>query len=79
MTRTLQKIGNSKGLVLTKTMLDHLGVTDTVEVQLIDKQIVLTAPAAPEDEDRAVYEKAKRDTVEQYAEAIRRLGDASEL
>ena len=30
MTRLLQKMGYSKGVVLTRAMLDHLGVTDEV-------------------------------------------------
>jgi antitoxin component of MazEF toxin-antitoxin module len=44
MTRALHKIGNSRGLVLTRTMLDHLGVTDAVEITMEEGRIVLAPP-----------------------------------
>ena len=47
MTRSLQKVGNSKGLVMTRTMLEHLGVTDAVEVLIEEGRIVITARKAP--------------------------------
>ena len=45
MIRQLQKIGNSKGVVLTRTMMDHLGVDKEVEVTMEDGRIILTALA----------------------------------
>ena len=74
MTRLLQKMGNSKGLLLTRTMLDHLGVTDSVEVSMEPGRIVITAPHAPR--HRQSYEEAKRSSFDQYDEAMRRLADA---
>jgi antitoxin component of MazEF toxin-antitoxin module len=75
MTRTLQKIGNSRGLVLTRTMLDHLGITDTVEITLEEGRIVLAPPqgAAPR---RQSFEQASESTFAQYDDAMRRLADA---
>lgn len=75
MTRTLQKIGNSKGVVLTRAMLDHLGVTDKVEVLMEQGQIRITAPQghAPR---RQSFEEAKEATFAQYEEAMQRLADA---
>ena len=75
MTRTLQKIGNSKGVVLTRAMLDHLGVTDEVEILLEHGQIRITAPQghAPR---RQSFEEAKEATFTQYDETMQRLADA---
>lgn len=75
MTRTLQKIGNSKGIVLTRAMLDHLGVTDEVEILMEQGQIRITAPQgrAPR---RQSFEEAKEATFVQYDDAMQRLADA---
>ena len=75
MTRTLQKIGNSKGVVLTRAMLDHLGVTDEVEILMEQGQIRITAPQghAPR---RQGFKEAKEATFAQYDEAMQRLADA---
>ena len=75
MTRTLQKIGNSKGVVLTRAMLDQLGVTDEVEILLEHGQICITAPQsrAPR---RQSFEEAKEATFAQYDETMQRLADA---
>ncbi len=75
MTRTLQRIGNSKGLVLTRTMLEHLGVTDAVEVTLEEGRIVITAPHGPAPR-RQSFEEAKDATFDQYDSAMKRLADA---
>lgn len=77
MTRSLQKLGNSKGLVMTRTMLEHLGVTDAVELSMEQGRIVITAPQehAPR---RQSFEEAKDATFAQYDDALRRLADASE-
>ena len=40
MTRTIQKIGNSKGIILNKTMLEHLGVSDAVDVAMEEGRII---------------------------------------
>ena len=76
MTRLLQKIGNSKGVVLTRARLNHLGVTDKVEVLIEHGQIRITAPQgrAPR---RQSFEEAKAATFVQYDEAMQRLADAS--
>ncbi len=80
MTRTLQKIGNSRGLLLSRDMLDHLAVTDTVEVTFEKGKIVLTKPtgaalaAAPR--RRRSFEEAKKVTIEQYHDALKELADA---
>jgi antitoxin component of MazEF toxin-antitoxin module len=77
MTRQLQKVGNSKGIVLTRLMLEHLGVTDEVEVLLEEGQIRITAPRgrAPR---RQHFEEAKEATFAQYDVAMQRLADAGE-
>jgi antitoxin component of MazEF toxin-antitoxin module len=75
MTRTLQKIGNSKGIVLTRAMLDHLGVTDQVEILLEQGQIRITAPQG-RTLVRQSFEEAKEATFAQYDHALQRLADA---
>lgn len=44
MTRHLVKTGNSVALVLTRDMREHLGISDSVEVQFTEGQIVLKKP-----------------------------------
>lgn len=77
MTRSLQKIGNSKGLVMTRLMLEHLGVTDAVEVSMEQGRIVISAPQPPAPRRRQSFEEAKEATFAQYDDTLRRLADAS--
>jgi antitoxin component of MazEF toxin-antitoxin module len=74
MTRLLQKMGNSKGLLLTRTMLDHLGVTNEVEVSIEQGRIVITPPRAAR--RRQSYEEAKSSSFAQYDVAMKRLAEA---
>jgi len=73
MTRHLQKIGNSKGLVLSRTMLDHLGVTDEIEVKLEEGRIVITAPKASDSRQRENFQDALEATFSEYDETMQRL------
>jgi antitoxin component of MazEF toxin-antitoxin module len=75
MTRRIQKIGNSRGLVLDRTMLEHLGVTTEVEVNMEQGRIILTAPQASS-RQRQSFEDAKNSTFAQYDTAMQRLADA---
>lgn len=77
MTRQLQKVGNSRGLVLTRTMLDHLGVTDAVDVTMEEGRIVITPPTGPSPR-RQSFNEASEATFAQYGPAMQRLADASE-
>ncbi|BDI28103.1 hypothetical protein CCAX7_001540 [Capsulimonas corticalis] len=77
MTRTLQKIGNSKGLIITRDMLQHLGVSDEVEVAFEAGRIVISAPIVEAPRRRQSFEEAADATFIQYDEALRRLADAS--
>lgn len=76
MTRHLQKIGNSRGLVMTRLMLEHLGVTDEVEVLMEHDRIVITAPQGRTPRRRQSFDEAKASTFAQYDEVMRRLADA---
>ena len=75
MFKTLQKIGNSKGIVLTRDMLAHLGVTDAVDVVYETGRLVITAPKSPG--LRQSFEEALSATTGQYGDALRRLADVS--
>jgi antitoxin component of MazEF toxin-antitoxin module len=80
--RTLQKIGNSRGVVLTKDMLAHLGVEDRVEIAFEKGQIILTAPSSSSrltpGRNRQSFEAAKDATFAQYGPALQRLADVAE-
>ena len=81
-TRRIQKIGNSKGLILTSEMLAHLGVEDQVAVTYEAGRLVLSAPAPgaklTPGRNRQSKEDAMRSTFSQYESALRRLTDASD-
>ena len=72
MHRKLQKIGNSRGVVLDRTMREHIGVeeADQVEISLIKNAIVIRAlrPKQP-------FEEAMNATFEQYGDALKRLAE----
>src|SRR5690349_19842751 len=81
MTRTLQKPGNSKGLVLTRTMLDHLGVTDTAEVKLEHESIVLKKPSGDNNASilpQAVEQTISDDEFERISDELERLNSQVE-
>ncbi|MDR3706868.1 MAG: hypothetical protein P4L33_01095 [Capsulimonadaceae bacterium] len=76
MTRTLQNLGDNKGLVLTPNMLDHLGVSDEVEVVLEDGKIVITAPNPKSTGRGRSFDDAMASTFERYGQTMRDLADA---
>ncbi len=80
MTKTLETIGTSKGLLLTEDMLQHLGVADEVELTFEAGQIVLTAPhsGVPAPGRRKSFEEAKNATFAQYDTAMQRLANVDE-
>lgn len=47
MEASIIKIGNSKGLRLSKTILEKYNITDKVELILEEEQIILKAVASP--------------------------------
>ena len=66
MRRKLYKVGNSQGLILTKDMLQHLGVKDAVEVVMEPGRIVLKST-------EPTIEEIAAEAVEQYGEALKNL------
>ena len=77
MVKLLQKIGSSKGLILNQTMLEHLGVTESVEIQLESGRIVISAPAEnapkPPRRHRQSFVDAKNSTIAQFGAAFKIL------
>ncbi|MFY9234908.1 MAG: hypothetical protein WAO58_10680 [Fimbriimonadaceae bacterium] len=65
MIRKLVKNGNSKGLILSKDMLDHLQVRESVSVEYGKDMIVLRKPMEVED----VLERARK----KWDKALRNL------
>ena len=66
MKRKLYKVGNSQGLILTKDMLQHLGVHDSVDVVMEPGRIVLRSV-------EPTIEEIAAEAVEQYGEALKNL------
>ena len=52
MVKSLIQTGNSKALIMSKDMREHLGIADTVEVQFRKNTIVLRHPDAPEEDEQ---------------------------
>ncbi len=67
MTRKLVKTGNSSALIVDKTMKEHLGVTDEVEVAYEKGRIVLRRPMT-------VREASER-SGKKFREAYKRLAE----
>ncbi|MFN3648820.1 MAG: hypothetical protein ACK47B_04490 [Armatimonadota bacterium] len=78
-TRRIQKVGNSKGLILTSDMLAHLGVDDQVTITYETGRIVLSAPAAAArlapGRNRQSKTEAMRATFDQYEDALQRMAE----
>lgn len=78
-TRKIQKIGNSKGVILTGDMLAHLGVEDQVAITFETGRLVLSAPGSHAQltpgRNRQSKEEAMCSTFEQYGEALQRLAE----
>lgn len=78
-TRRIQKIGNSKGVILSSEMLAHLGVEDQVTVTYEAGRIVLSAPVPgaklTPGRHRQSKEEALRSTFAEFAEALQRLAE----
>ncbi len=69
MIRQMTKIGNSKGLVLSKDVRDYMGLTsDDLELTLEGGKVILSAPLR-----RQCFEQALADTLEQFDEAFTNL------
>jgi antitoxin component of MazEF toxin-antitoxin module len=79
-TRKIQKIGNSKGVILTSEMLAHLGVEDQVTITYEADRIVLSAPVPgarlTPGRNRQRKEDAMCSTFAQYEGALQRLAEA---
>ena len=72
MQRKLQKIGNSRGVVLDRTMREHIGIADSdqVEVTLVENAIVISAPR-----HRQSFEDTMTATFNQYDNTMKRLAE----
>ena len=71
MLRNLIQTGNSKALILTKDMRDHLGIEDEVEVEFRRGSIVLRHPEVPDEDSDPTPKKVKasKEKVADTAEA----------
>lgn len=60
MKKTLIQTGNSKALILSKDMRDHLGISDVVLVEFRKNTIVLRNPDEEEEETPKPKSKGKK-------------------
>lgn len=67
MTRKLIKTGNSQALTIDKTMKEHLGIEDAVEVVYEKNKIILLRPMT--------IEEAAENTIMRYGRALKRLAN----
>ncbi len=73
MIKTLQKVGNSKALILDKSVLEQLGVRDDDQVQLTvtGESLIVTAISRVIPDD--VYERSKKKIMVKYDTMLRNL------
>jgi antitoxin component of MazEF toxin-antitoxin module len=73
MIKSLQKVGNSRALVLDKAMLEHLGVRDEdqVQVTLSGDSLIVTGVSRTIPDD--VYERSKKKIMTKYDKMLRNL------
>lgn len=82
-TRNVQRIGNSRGLILTSE-LRALGIDEAAEVSMTEDTILIrranvAASTRPRiARNRQTFEDATEATLSQYETALARLGDAGE-
>jgi len=60
MKKTLIQTGNSKALIISKDMREHLGITTEVEVEFRKNTIVLRNPEHEEEEPPSKGKKGKK-------------------
>jgi len=74
MEKRLQKIGNSRGIILPAAVLDHIGTNDTVVLTMeSDGRVVLTAPVSAG--RKQSFKEALAETNDQYGPALKRLSE----
>ena len=66
MKTTLIKVGNSKGIILSKTVLEHYQITDEIEMLMQKDQIVLR----PIKKTRVGWDKAFKEMAEQGDDSL---------
>lgn len=78
--KTVRRIGNSKGILLSRDMLAHLGVGETIEISMEPGRIVLTAPSSVSIKPGAkqTVQEAMEATFEQYDNTMQRLAGYQE-
>jgi len=76
-TRNVQKIGNSKGLILTSE-LQLIGADGQVEIEVHGDRIVIKATKNPRltpGPNRQTRDEATRSTFAEYGTTLKRLGE----
>ena len=53
----LIKIGNSQGIRIPKVVLDQLQLTDTIELELQDEQLIVRSIKAPRTDWRSAFQQ----------------------
>ena len=66
MKTTVIKVGNSRGIILSKTVLEHYQITDEIEMLMQEDQIVLR----PIKKTRVGWDKAFKEMAEQGDDSL---------
>lgn len=56
----IRRIGNSKGILFTKTILDESGIKDTVEITVKDHVIMISAAQEKKKKQWSDFKRAKK-------------------
>jgi antitoxin component of MazEF toxin-antitoxin module len=76
MRKKLVRHGNSRALVIDKTLMELLGIgEDTMLTLRVDGKSIVITPVTEEDKDDAGFDKAMRESVEQYSALYKRLAE----
>lgn len=60
----VRRIGNSRGILFSKAMLDESGIADTVKVTVKNKMIMITPGEEKRRKSWSYFKKAKRESAD---------------
>ena len=76
MRKKLVRHGNSRALVIDKTLMGLLGIGDDTLLQLrVEENSIVITPVADDETDDVQFDKAMRESVEQYSALYKRLAE----
>jgi antitoxin MazE len=74
--KKLTKVGNSYALLIDRSILDLLNITDKTSVEITmgpDGKCLIVRPIEDDDKNRRIFEAAVKETKKQYGGAMKKL------